>query len=109
MTKRNVTRSDLTEFDNRVGEAYSQHVRGQFDAAIDTFSKLIDEWPDHTDANFGRALAYKASGQREKAIEAFTKTREIIQNEMSKATGDTTRFQMLLRMTEEHLRQLKSN
>jgi tetratricopeptide (TPR) repeat protein len=106
MLKRNVTRSDLAEFDARVGKAMDQHIRRQYDQAIEIYKRLLEEWPDHLDANYGLALSYKASGRKDEAVDAFKKTRNFVEVELGKTTGDPARFQMLLRMIDQHLGQL---
>ncbi|MCE7947409.1 MAG: hypothetical protein DYG88_08280 [Chloroflexi bacterium CFX4] len=104
MTKSKGIRTDFTEFDERVGKAWSLHTSGQDSAAIQEFRRLVDEWQDHVDANFGLALAYKTSGQHDKAREQFQKTLACIESELAKNVGgDTSRFQMLQRMVEQHL------
>ncbi len=107
MTNKTSSRADLTEFDSRVGQAWSKHNQGHDDVAIEDYRQLLDEWPDHIDANFGLALALKANGQKSKALEAFTKTRQIVEAELAKATGDTSRYHMLTRMIDQHLSTLK--
>jgi tetratricopeptide (TPR) repeat protein len=106
MLKRNVTRSDLAEFDGRVGKAMDQHIRRQFEQAIELYKHLLEEWPDHLDANYGLALSLKAAGRNPEATDAFKKTRTFVEVEMGKTTGETARFQMLLRMIDEQLAQL---
>ncbi len=104
MTKSKGIRTDFTEFDERVGKAWSLHNSGQDSAAIQEFRRLVDEWQDHIDANFGLALAYKTSGQHDKAREQFQKTLACLESELAKNVGsDTSRFQMLRRMIEQHL------
>ncbi len=103
MLKRNVTRSDLAEFDGRVGKAMDQHIRRQYDQAIEMYRQLLDEWPDHLDANYGLALSYRGAGRNAEAIDGFKKTRAFVEAEMGKATGETARFQMLLRMIDQQL------
>jgi len=97
-------RAEFTEYDQRVGQAFSLHIAGKAEAAIAEFKKLVDEWQDHIDANYGLALAYKAAKQRDKAREQFQKVRQFIEAERAKQTSDdTARFQMLLRMVDQHL------
>ncbi len=107
MTNKTSSRADLTEFDSRVGQAWSQHNQGHDDVAIEEYHHLLEEWPDHIDANFGLALALKTQGEKGKALEAFSKTRQIVESEMAKATGDTSRYTMLMRMIDQHLATLK--
>ncbi len=107
MTNKTSSRADLTEFDTRVGQAWSQHNQGHDDVAVEEYRHLLDEWPDHIDANFGLALALKTLGEKSEALEAFTKTRQIVEAEMAKATGDMSRYTMLMRMIDQHLAALK--
>jgi len=97
------TRSGFSEFDKRVGQAWSLNYKRQYDAAISQFKTLVDEWPDHIDATYGLALAYKNAGDKDKARETFQKVKGFVAAELSRASGDTSRFQMLLRMVEQHL------
>lgn len=103
MTARGARTEPFSEYDGRVGQAWSLNYRGQYDAAITKFLALLEEWPDHLDANFGLALCYKNAGQKEKASEAFRKAKALVEAELGRATGDTSRFQMLLRMVDQHL------
>lgn len=107
MTSKPYSKTDFSEFDNRVGQAWSQHYRKQYDAAIEQFRRLIDEWPDHIDANYGLALSLKMAGQKEKAAEQFAKTKQYVEAERSKVNGDTARFDMLSRMIEQQIATLK--
>lgn len=97
-------RAEFTEYDMRVGKAWSLHIQGQSEAAVAEFEKLVDEWNDHIDANYGLALAYKGAKRYDQAREQFHKVREYIEAERARQTGeDTSRFQMLLRMVDQHL------
>lgn len=100
-------RTDFTEFDDRVGQAWSMHIHKQDAAAIDRLEALVSEWNDHIDANYGLALCYRTSGQVEKSRAAFQKTRGLVDAELAKNYGgETSRFQMLLRMIEQNLAML---
>jgi tetratricopeptide (TPR) repeat protein len=98
---------EFSDFDQRVGQAWSQHFRKQYDQAIEMFTKLIDEWPDHIDANYGLGLSLRMAGQKERATDQFTKTQQYLSAEMAKSTGDVARFQMLQRMAEQQLSALR--
>lgn len=103
-TKTKSVRAEFTEFDQRVGKAWSLHIQGQSEAAIAEFKKLVDEWGDHIDANYGLALAYKGAKRYDQAREQFQKVREYIEAERARHTGeDNSRFHMLLRMIDQHL------
>ncbi|MBO9310352.1 MAG: tetratricopeptide repeat protein [Chloroflexi bacterium] len=104
VSKAKGVRAEFTEYDRRVGQAFSLHIAGKAEAAIAEFEKLVDECQDHIDANYGLALAYKAAKQHDKAREQFQKVRQYIEAERAKqASDDTARFQMLLRMIDQHL------
>lgn len=94
---------EFTEFDVRVGQAWSQHVRKQDEGAVREFQKLLEEWPDHIDANLGLALSQRALGQASRAADLFRKIITLIKAEMGKGVDETSRFQMLLRLVEQHL------
>ncbi|MCS6870148.1 MAG: hypothetical protein NZ571_01700 [Anaerolineae bacterium] len=97
-------RAEFTEYDQRVGRALSLHIAGQHELAIAEFKKLVDEWQDHIDANYGLALAYKGAKYYAQAREQFQKVREYIEAERARQPNDdTARFQMLLRMVDQHL------
>ncbi|GAB4553822.1 MAG: hypothetical protein OHK0023_23270 [Anaerolineae bacterium] len=100
-------RTDFTEFDERVGQAWTMHFRKQDAAAIDKFEALVAEWDNHIDANYGLALCYRTSGKVDKARAAFEKTRTLVDAELAKNYGgETSRYQMLLRMIEQNLAML---
>jgi tetratricopeptide (TPR) repeat protein len=61
-------------FCNR-GLAYSS--LGQWDKAIDDYTRAIGIDPDYVNANYNRGLAYSALGQWNKAIADYSKTIEI--------------------------------
>jgi tetratricopeptide (TPR) repeat protein len=100
------SKSNMTEFDKRVGQAWSLHIRRQYDGAIAQYQILLDEWGDHVMANFGIALSLKASGQKAKALEAFNKTKEYVANERIKNVDENSRLQMLERIVTQHIEDL---
>lgn len=107
MTNKTQTKADFSEFDGRVGQAWSLHIRKRYDEAIQSYRDLLKEWPDHIDALFGLGLTYKMSGQKERAVEYFTKARQNTEAELSKAPAEPARFHMLLRIIDQHLSSLK--
>ena len=91
------------EVDAQVGQAWSQHYHGQNDSAIQAFRDIVQRWPDHIDANYGLALTLKKGGQKTEAVEAFNRTKTLIQAAGTKSEDENARMQMLLRMIDQHL------
>ncbi len=96
-------KSSSSEFDARVGQAWSKHFASDNDGAIEMFARLLNEWPEHVDANFGYALCLKVTKSKRKAREAFLKTRQLIEEELKQNTDDISRQAMLLRIVDQHL------
>ena len=97
------------EVKEQVGQAWSQSYHGKADNAIRAFEGIVSRWPNHVDANYGLALALKNAGQRDKAIESFRKTHQILDEELTKVQGDEiVRYRMLTRMVEQHLTTLET-
>jgi tetratricopeptide (TPR) repeat protein len=104
MTFKLGVRTNLTDFDKRVGSAWSDHVRRKYDTAIAQFEKLIGEWGDHIDANYGLGLALKSSGQREKARKQFERAAKVVADEIAKQAADeNSRLPMLANMIKQHI------
>ncbi|HRE49759.1 MAG TPA: hypothetical protein PLD47_18695 [Aggregatilineales bacterium] len=97
---------EFTDFDLRVGQAWSLHIRKNYGEAVEAYRKLLDEWGDHIDANFGLALTYKGMGQASKAAEAFRKTESLIRAEIGKTADEHSRFPMLLKLVTQHLAEI---
>jgi len=51
---------------------------GQFDKAISRFEKVLSVAPNNTEAMYFLAEAYKGKGDKQKAIELFTKCKELV-------------------------------
>ncbi len=91
------------DIDALVGQAWSQHYRGNDAEAIQEFRHLVERWPDHIDANYGLSLALKTNGQKEEAADAFKKTRALVETALETQTDENSRFHMLKRMIDQHL------
>jgi thioredoxin-like negative regulator of GroEL len=91
------------EVDALVGQAWSLHFHGQNDGAIQAFRDIVTRWPDHVDANYGLALTLKKGGQKAEAVEAFNRTKSLIQAVEVQAEDENARLQMLIRMIDQHL------
>lgn len=51
---------------------------GQFDKAISRFEKVLSVEPNNTEAMYFLAEAYKSKGDKQKAIELFTKCKQLV-------------------------------
>ncbi len=95
------------ELDARIGEAWQAHYDGQHRAAIDKFKKIIDEVPDHIDANWGLGLSYRKAGDRENALKIFRKVQELVTKRLDAAPEDDyERYFMLKRMVSQQVDQM---
>jgi Flp pilus assembly protein TadD len=102
-----VGRAGTTEADVQVGDAWSKHFNGQNDAALDQFRKLVEKFNTHIDAHFGLGLCQKVAGQADAATANFAKAKSLCQAELDKKPDEVDRYQMLIRICDQHLATLK--
>ena len=69
-----------TAYGNR-GRAYNH--KGEYDRAIDDFSKVIEIDPDDAEAYYNRGLAYAHKGEYDRAIADFNKAIELNPNDVA--------------------------
>ncbi|MBX3061354.1 MAG: tetratricopeptide repeat protein [Anaerolineae bacterium] len=98
-----IGRPSANEADVLVGDAWSKHFNGQNDAALEQFRKLAERYSDHIDANYGLALCLKAAGQKDAAIGAFSKAKQLCQSELEKKPDEPDRYMMILRMCDQSI------
>ena len=103
MSNKPNTKADFTEFDGRVGQAWSLHYRKQYEASTKEFRKLVDEWPDHIDANYGLGLSLRCSGRDKEAAEIFRKVKGFVEAELAKMPENPDRYQMLSKIVDQQL------
>lgn len=103
-----IGRASTAEPDVRTGEAWAQWVHGKNEEAIRMFREAVNTWPDHIDANFGLGLSLKTAGQSPEAIECFNRVIALSDVELAKPMDDSSRFQMVRRMAQQHIRSLGS-
>ena len=110
MANSSITPADASaEVKEQIGQAWSQSYHGKADNAIRAFEGILTRWPDHVDANYGMSLALKNAKQPDKAAEGFRKTLQLLTDELTRAQGDdVVRYQMLSRMVEQQLENLKA-
>jgi len=94
------------ELDAKIGEAWQAHYDGQHRTAIDRFKTIIEEVPDHVDANWGLGLSYRKSGDRENALQIFEKVRDLVRAKLDAEPEDYERFFMLKRMVTQQIEQM---
>jgi len=111
----------LNDVSERISQAWQQHRLGRSEAAITEFEKIVQQNPNDIDAHYGLGLSQKAVGQTEAAQQTFETTLELIDE--SKKTYEATRdpaqeyenvrtpeddrFQMLTRMVQQRLAELR--
>ncbi len=94
------------DLDERIGEAWKAHYDGNQQAAIEKFKTIVNEAPDHIDANWGLALSYRNAGERDKALEVFKMVREMLTAKLEAKPDDYERFFMLRRMATQQIEQM---
>jgi tetratricopeptide (TPR) repeat protein len=104
-----------------ISRAWNLQREGKASAAVTEFQKIVQQHPKDIDAAYGLGLAQKASGQVEDAIRTFTVALGLINDskqtyESSRVrnseqdnikTPEDDRFQMLSRMVNQRLTELK--
>lgn len=108
-----------------IGQAWGLHREDRNDEAIDTFRTVLNSDGDDIDANYGIALAYKASGDAEKAVTHMKRARQVVSRSLRElreqqeregvALADNLRttladrYMMLSRMTYQRLTEMGVN
>lgn len=92
--------------DTQIAEAWKAHYARQHEAAVEKFRQVVAEVPDNIDANWGLGLAYRSTGEREKALEVFQKVKELIAAQMTTDSEDRERYVMLSRMVTQQIEQM---
>ena len=91
------------EIDRKIGEAWKAHYKGEHARAIDLFSQLAQQVPDHVDAQWGLGLAYRAAGDLENGAEAFKRAKALIESDLAKNPQEYGRLFLLNRMINQQL------
>lgn len=97
---------NTNEIDKKIGDAWQSHYDGQHDSAVKQFSQIVAEAPNHVDANWGLGLSYRKMGDKEKALKAFEKVRDLVTAELEAGTEDYERYLMLQRMVKQQIEQM---
>lgn len=97
---------DPKEFDAKIGVAWKAHYSGQHKEAIEQFKTLVGQAPDHIDANWGLALSYRKSGEKDNALQVFQKVRDLVTRELEAHPENNERFFMLKRMVIQQIEQI---
>jgi tetratricopeptide (TPR) repeat protein len=107
--------------DPKIGEAWAMHRDDRNRDAIARFEEALTIVPHSVDAHYGLALALRAEGETERAIEMFKKAHEIAQRKLESIrslddvddniannlnTTEDDRYMMLSRMINQRLAEL---
>ena len=104
-----------------VAQAWNYHREGKAAAAVAEFEKVVQQYPQDIDANYGLGLSQKAAGQTAAAINTFKHTLEIISESQKKEdaqrnvddenvrTPEDDRLLMLQRMVNQRLAETQSS
>jgi len=95
------------EYAEQFGRAWALHRQGQNDAAIKEYDALLKTSADNMDAYYGRGLAERSNGQIEAARTSFEKCLAQV-NIALEGAPDEDRYQMLQRMTNQRINELKA-
>jgi tetratricopeptide (TPR) repeat protein len=104
----------------QIGEAWELHRKGQNELAIAKFDSILRTANDSVDTHYGLALAARAAGETERAVEHFTTAYKLIEDNLTRIraehkAGDAEnilfmtaddRYMMLMRMTSQRLAEL---
>jgi Flp pilus assembly protein TadD len=97
---------DEKDFDAKISAAWKAHYSGQHEQAIEQFRKLVDQSPDHIDANWGLGLSYRKAGEKANALQVFQKVRDLVTQELETHPESYERFFMLKRMVIQQIEQM---
>jgi Flp pilus assembly protein TadD len=94
------------DFDVKLGEAWKSHNDGQHAQAVELFQELVNEYPDHIDANWGLGLSYRKAGDKANAVRVFQKVSELITLALDTHPEERERYFMLKRMVTQQIEQV---
>jgi Flp pilus assembly protein TadD len=97
---------DQNDFDAKISAAWKAHYNGQHEQAIEQFRKLVDQAPDHIDANWGLGLSYRKAGDKTAALQVFQKVRDLVNQKLEADPEEYERFFMLKRMITQQIEQI---
>jgi Tfp pilus assembly protein PilF len=95
------------EFAEQLGRAWALHRQGQNDAAIHEFSGMLQTSANNVDALYGLALSQRSGGQLEAAQLTFERCLAQVV-EAIQAHPSEDRYQMLLKMTQQRVDEMKA-
>lgn len=91
------------DIDQKIGEAWKAHYKGENARAIDMFTQLAQQNPDHVDVQWGLGLAYRSAGDLDRATEAFKRAKTLIEAALAKNPQEYGRPFLLNRMINQQL------
>ncbi len=86
-----------------IGRAWRSHNVGRDDSAIEEFRRLLAASPDDLDTLYGLGMALRGAGQKEEAVEVFTRILELLKQQTPQSEDEANRKEMLRRMTQQQI------
>ncbi|MGW8249344.1 MAG: tetratricopeptide repeat protein [Anaerolineales bacterium] len=87
-----------------ISKGWTQKAEGKYDEAEASFRKALSLDSQSVEANYGIALTLKAQDRRQESIQGFEKVIELVDSRVE----DRTRGEMLKRLSQAHINQLRS-
>ncbi|MEP7291780.1 MAG: tetratricopeptide repeat protein [Chloroflexota bacterium] len=95
------------DYAEQLGRAWALHRQGQNDAAAREFSALLQNAANNMDALYGLGLSQRGAGQMQAAQSSFEKCLVQVNSSLAERPNED-RFQMLEKMTNQRLSELKA-
>ncbi|NDJ60316.1 MAG: tetratricopeptide repeat protein [Chloroflexi bacterium] len=92
---------------DQLGQAWAYHRAGQQDEAAQAFQQILNTNANHIDALFGLGLAQRGSQQPDAALETFQRCLTLV-NQALEAEPGSDRYEILQRMLEQRIAEIKS-
>ncbi len=73
---------------------------------MSSLKQLVNQVPDHIDANWGLGLSYRKAGDKANALQVFQKVRDLVTQKLEANPDDYERFFMLKRMVTQQIEQM---
>ena len=90
--------------------AWAAHTKKDNDQALRLFQSIVEQDPTHIDASYGFGLTLAATGQLERAAQAFNRAAELVATRMNQQADndEDSRYRMLSRMVAQQLEGLNA-
>jgi tetratricopeptide (TPR) repeat protein len=91
-------------FADEVSAAWQLHLASKNEQALARFDEVLRQDPDHMDALYGKGLALKKLGRKDKAVAAFQRVLDLLDTIRADMPG---RSSMLERLSKRHIQWLQ--